>query len=378
MDQHPIPQHVTGYQFRLVGDMTLKQFAELASGIVLAILASKANFIPFFIKWPLAGLFAFGGVALAFLPVEERPLDKWLVNFIKAIYSPTQYLWHKRAIIPDFLSFEKGKTSQEKITPVRPKDKKQLQAFMQTLTSQTPLSPVDQQEEKSLIYINNLFGSSPAPTSQPTISFQPAGLKPRKLKPKKDLVKEEIIFKQKLAEKTATPYEKLPQPETPQPPTISEVEKKPPQPTTKIVAAQPLAPPLKVTSLYPPKPPPPKKKRPKKRKVGPQFADDLPMPVPPDLPNLLVGMVVGPDDRLVSNAILEIKDLKENPVRALKTNKLGQFFIATSLPNGDYEIETDHPDYHFDIIKISAEGKIIPPIKIKAVKEIKQKTKNQK
>ena len=38
MQQHPVPQNVTQYQFRLVGDMTLKQFLELAGGMLLAYL----------------------------------------------------------------------------------------------------------------------------------------------------------------------------------------------------------------------------------------------------------------------------------------------------------------------------------------------------
>ncbi|EKD47460.1 MAG: hypothetical protein ACD_66C00049G0001, partial [uncultured bacterium] len=27
MEQHPVPQNVTGFQFKLIGDITLKQFA---------------------------------------------------------------------------------------------------------------------------------------------------------------------------------------------------------------------------------------------------------------------------------------------------------------------------------------------------------------
>ena len=31
-ESHPIPQQISSYQFRLVGDMTLKQFFQLARG----------------------------------------------------------------------------------------------------------------------------------------------------------------------------------------------------------------------------------------------------------------------------------------------------------------------------------------------------------
>ncbi|HCQ92587.1 TPA: hypothetical protein DIU13_01240 [Candidatus Beckwithbacteria bacterium] len=63
---------------------------------------------------------------------------------------------------------------------------------------------------------------------------------------------------------------------------------------------------------------------------------------------------------------MEIKDNQGHPVRALKSNKLGQFFIATPLPDGIYQIEADHPDHAFAIIKLEAKGEVIPPLKIQA------------
>ena len=74
MQQHPVPQNVTQYQFRLVGDMTLKQFLELAGGMLLAYLIYASNLFIVF-KLPLALLGLFLGIALAFFPIEDRPLD---------------------------------------------------------------------------------------------------------------------------------------------------------------------------------------------------------------------------------------------------------------------------------------------------------------
>ena len=34
MDNHPIPQDITGFQFKLIGDMTIKQFAYVAGGVI--------------------------------------------------------------------------------------------------------------------------------------------------------------------------------------------------------------------------------------------------------------------------------------------------------------------------------------------------------
>ena len=94
IQQHPIPQDVTNYKFRLVGDMTLKQFLQLAVGIVLAVVTWGSP-LPFFFKYPLAIIFAAVGLGMAFVPIEGRPLDQWLLAFIKSIYSPTIYTWKK-------------------------------------------------------------------------------------------------------------------------------------------------------------------------------------------------------------------------------------------------------------------------------------------
>src|SRR5689334_279488 len=105
MQQHPVPQNVTQYQFRLVGDMTLKQFLELAGGLVVGYLFFASNLI-FIIKWPLALLSVVAGFGLAFFPIEDRPLDQWVINFIKSIYAPTRYIWKKSNKIPNVFTFE--------------------------------------------------------------------------------------------------------------------------------------------------------------------------------------------------------------------------------------------------------------------------------
>src|SRR4030042_1225030 len=75
MEQHPIPQNISSYQFRLVGDMTLKQFFQLAGGIVVGLIFYSSPLLPI-IKWPFTIGSALLGVLLAFVPLEERPLVK--------------------------------------------------------------------------------------------------------------------------------------------------------------------------------------------------------------------------------------------------------------------------------------------------------------
>jgi hypothetical protein len=104
MQQHPIPRNVTGFKFKLVGSMTLKQFGYLAVGVVLGYFFFKTLPLPGVISLGVGILFAGGGAALAFVPIQGRPLDTWVRAFIKSIYSPTQYVWHKQNEPPAILT----------------------------------------------------------------------------------------------------------------------------------------------------------------------------------------------------------------------------------------------------------------------------------
>lgn len=96
MEQHPIPQQISSYEFKLVGEMTLKQFLKAAAGIVIALILNSTKLF-FLVKWPLMILFGGGGLMLAFVPFEDRPLEAWLGAFIKSIYSPTIFTYKKKA-----------------------------------------------------------------------------------------------------------------------------------------------------------------------------------------------------------------------------------------------------------------------------------------
>ncbi len=248
MQQHPVPQPITSYEFRLVGDMTLKQFFKLAAGLVLAFIIYTIN-PPGFIKWPLIFLFSLTGAAMAFVPFEGRPIDVWIIAFFKRIYSPTQYIWR-----------QKGKI----ITPASP------------VIPPPSLSP-------------------PPPTTEMPVLFKAGPTAPAPLPPK----------------------------------------------------------------IVPSSPP-----RVRGKTVEATYTPHVIIPATPSMPNLLTGFVHDRDNRIVENAILEIRNADGIPVRAFKTNKLGQFQSATPLPNGIFEIETEKEGYQFDIIKIELKGSIVPPIEI--------------
>lgn len=261
MDQHPIPQPVTSYEFRLIGDMTLKQFGKLLAGVILGLIVYAVN-PPYLIKWFLILLFVGLGATSAFVPFQGRPLDVWIISFFKRIYSPTQYIWQKK---------------------------------------ETSFSP------KNSLPSSNQTGVSASSPQSPSLSS------------------------------TTTPSTTLSSPSR------NSTSPIPPTPTL---------------TLNIPKNSPPEKTTP------PKFIPNFIVPAAPTLPNIVVGFVRTKEGKLLEDAIIEIRDEQGNPVRAFKTNKLGQFLSSTPLHNGTYEIETEKEGYQFDIIKINLAGKILPPIEI--------------
>lgn len=99
MENHPIPQNVTGFQFKLIGDMTVKQFVYLAAGVVSGWLFFSLPITPF-IRFPVSLVFILTGISLAFIPIAGRPIDVMIANFIKSLLSPTQYIYRKTAYQP--------------------------------------------------------------------------------------------------------------------------------------------------------------------------------------------------------------------------------------------------------------------------------------
>lgn len=336
MEQHPVPQNIASYEFRLVGDMTLKQFAELAAGLIVALIFYSTN-IPWFLKWPVVFTSSLLGVGLAFFPFEERPLEIWITAFAKAVYSPTQFLWKKNSAIPSF--FENRPAVQQKplLEEAKPQDKLKLLEYVSTLP--TPVSQIDQKETDFVTQINNLFTLTPSPTTpQPPPKTKettedeskPAGIKVRKLHGPFVIEIEETPLKKQ--------YETRP--------AVEEVITAPP----KIPFSHPIDPPKRIEENRP--------------VSEAKFSKEIPMPSAPTLPNILVGMVTDKDGKILENVIMEIRDLQKNPVRALKTNKLGQFRTVTPLPSGTYEIELEKEGYNFDIIKIDLKGEVVQPIEI--------------
>jgi len=330
MQQHPIPQNVTQYQFRLVGDMTLKQFLELAGGGLLAYLFFASNLI-FIIKWPLVILSILLGAALAFFPIEDRPLDQWITNFLKAIYAPTRFIWQKTNKIPRLFLFEAH--APEIVNTIT----KTIKAPTVTVANK-PVSDLSEFEATKVSTLDSLFKELPKITPVPSVVLpqQDEVAKPaisiRKLKPATEVAG--VVLHTPKTEPT-------PIPATPKPQGV--IESSPPTPifsapsAPKTTLATPAAVPKKIT-----------------------------LPPSPKQPNLITGVVVDQNDKLIENAIVQIVSGDGIPQRAMKTNSLGQFYTSTPLGVGTYVIEVDKTGATFAPQQLIVSGTILSPIELRA------------
>ena len=105
------------------------------------------------------------------------------------------------------------------------------------------------------------------------------------------------------------------------------------------------------------------------RSVPQAMQKSVGLPITPEFPNVITGIVKDPRGNPLSNILVEVKDEQGNAVRAFKTNALGQFASATPLSNGSFTIEFEDPKEQnkFDKVAFKAGGEIILPIEVISV-----------
>ncbi len=337
-EQHPIPQDISSYQFKLVGDMTLKQFVQVAGGALLALLLYSTP-LHAYIRWPLMIISFLFGAALAFMPLEDRPLGKWMIIFFKSIYSPTVFIW-KRSDKPISYFQPEGlkkdlAIAQEVVTPSTPAPAPDSTAEEE----RAALVALEHTEQNFLSKISHLFRlpTLTKTSASTTTSAQQAtgGVN----------VPEPVVV-------TVTPGKDMAKSDLPPVDTKAEEIQK----ELRSVISQ-VTPTVDLKT--------------QKSVHDAIFSASAAPPTPPTQENIIVGQVISPEGRIIEGAILEVKDDSGRPVRAFKTNKLGHFMIVTPLAIGRYEMEAEKEGYTFEPLTFTVEGKIIPPIAVKATGKVK-------
>ena len=190
MENHPIPQDITGFEFKLIGNMTLKQFAYVAGGAIIGLVFYA---LPIFvlIKIPLALIFVGAGAIFAFVPFEGRPLDVMIKNFLKAVFNPTQYIYQKMSdqlLAENSLPVKKNKL-----------DKKET-VFFESLNQYTTSKPL--QTNPGFVASHSLATSAAQQSLSQTIVLQQTA-KPTQEEPNEELRKTAELLEKELQDAKA-------------------------------------------------------------------------------------------------------------------------------------------------------------------------------
>lgn len=333
MEQHPIPQNISSYEFRLVGDMTLKQFLQLAGGIVVGIVIFRLP-LPAFVRYPLVFASVVMGITLAFVPINGRPFARYVWVFLMAIYSPTEFLWrHVDQVTPTATSPAQSASTTPSPQPVNPSSQPTgplIQSPNPTSTAHpiaTEAPLVTPAEDKN----TQVFSSSQTTSAVVT----PQASEPT---PQPSVVEPET-----------TPANTVSVPDTESPVAQAIFQSDQPSPDTNNINPAELTIARTDTSSA----------------KNAAYTDSI---VQPEYPNILTGLVTTVEGNGIENAIIEIIEASSGiPARALRTNRLGQFQIATPLSNGSYTIQTEKTGLQFEPVRIEAKGQIIDPIIIQPV-----------
>lgn len=353
MENHPIPQDVTGFKFRLIGSITVKQFLYLLGGGVIALLFYFFP-IPFLIKLPFMLLSAGVSLSLAFIPIDGRPMDKMIYNFIKAIPAENQYIYKKQGVAMQYFFFTPLVHAREQ-TILSSQDSAAVQkAKLFNELSKSYFKP-DQDEQEKVESVSKLFKES---------SVQPQGFTTRVIKADANPTETATIVG--VAQVETKKAQTLSQPHMPSStfPTQKTVES-----TQKINEQQPsISEPATAASQTTQL----KQAVPDQETTSQQTISQPPPQVDAhgiDMPNILQGLIQDPRGKPLPHIIVEVLDSNNLPLRTFRTDANGFFRAATPLPNGNYTIHMEDTlkKQEFENFALSMSGTVIAPIQIKSI-----------
>jgi hypothetical protein len=330
MENHPIPQDITGFQFKLIGSMTVKQFAYLAGGVIIAWFLFSSH-ITFIIRFPLALLSAGLGASFAFVPFEGRPLDTMVMNFIKAFFSPTQYVYQKTGGSLEASVYRIAPVPSQTAAKARPSDEKE-KIFTESVSSLYQPRIMVPNDQQTVPIQAPVVGPAPIVDEPETVALEPQKTEPH------DTAEKVNVEAVKAVQIKQDGTNVKPQEE------VKEFSKEPPAPVAHIT--QPVV-----------------------KQIPTSITTTAGIPMTPEVPNLVTGIIKDPRGNPIQYILVEIKDGEGNPVRAFKTNGLGHFASATPLSDGAYTIslEDTRMENKFQTLSFEAKGDIIFPFEIISV-----------
>jgi len=428
MRDHALPQDVTGYKFHIIGNMTLKQFAEVAAGCVVGFFIYQTN-LPDILKWPAILTAAGAGAFMAFIPFEERPFDHWVVAFFQALYRPTQFYWKRKPKIPDAFLYVANEADQHMAADVdlTPARRQRVKEFLHSVRDDADVGDqFDQYEEQKVVELMGFFTSSGGSTTTVDVVMpldsRFRGNDKTMVRDNSALKDDEVLLDPRLRGDDSVREDDVSDVDVQLPsqstenlntgyintisdsiskyashaPKVSLTKSKP---ITQSINAGPSQQTLAI----------PKTGRVSVARSGDVAASNspeldelsrlqqgqdnqtyvggtdsigtaspvvtqtttqnsnLPFPSKPTEPNKVVGMVLDSQSNPLTGVVVEFLTTDGSSARAVKTNLLGQFFVGTPLSNGVYTVIAEQDGLQFTPTQLTVNGSILDPIEVRCL-----------
>lgn len=386
MERHPVPQNIMDVEFKLFGALTIKQFAYLAGGFVVALLFYFAD-IPVILKLIFISMSVIVGAFLSLARINGQSSSTWLANYLVALVTSQERVWRKKATTPEVLQddpalrtiTQKRVDKLSEVTDARKLPQVPFAAYAQTeedLKAENDekqrLAQIDQHFD---FMVNQLpkYGGKLPPITAANVSSRPAFV-PQKKETKEeqtpvfnptnqnlagsyrqqpgkgtDVLKESPTFatqvKQMSNTQTNRPVKIIDQiidemdnsgsvPEAAQgqqektqtAQTDSKSEKKTDETVTNSES---------------------------QAVVASRFSKA----------NIIYGVVQGKEGKPLTKCVISIKDDKDNFIRKAFTGSNGYFSLTTPLANGVYYIDIVAEKYKFPRYTLNLNGKVLPGYK---------------
>ncbi|MBP7832342.1 MAG: PrgI family protein [Candidatus Levybacteria bacterium] len=373
MENHPIPQDVTGFKFRLIGSITLKQFLYLlgAGGIDLALYFLP---MPIFIKIPLMGIPAIIALALAFVPIDGRPMDKMILNFLRALPGENEYIYRKVGVDMPFFAFNAPTHAKPAAQSMDSRTSQKALLFSQLSRS---YFNADEEEQQGIQNISSLFQADATPTTGfvnrvVNADAPPAPTSAAPIPTSAETKTQESLAKpfmpQKNMEADAIQAAPVIPPIVSQPVAEQQPQAAAPIPVPPVVAVEPVVPQVAETQSAPPV------QKAEAPVMQAQTAAPTAAPTPTfatpqasyESPNVIEGIVKDPRGKPLPHVIVEILDVNGIAKRTFRTGQNGMFVSATPMAPGIYTIHSEDTlkKQEFEDKVIEVNGSVLPVIEI--------------
>lgn len=166
MERHAVPQNIMEVEFKLFGALSVKQFAYLATLLMIA-LGIYFTPLPGILRVVLIIIAVILGIFLSLIKINGQYSSVWLTNFIVAMFTSQERVWKKTGVVPDVFHEEVKRTKEETLEKVKKEGR--IRASVAPLTKfevQKEFTVADREEELRLKQIEQeMFGTQSSDTS---------------------------------------------------------------------------------------------------------------------------------------------------------------------------------------------------------------------